>query len=149
MKRLTLAGGMPDEMRGGIVALGNFDGFHLGHQAVVGRAIQRGFHERRRVIVATFASSSPTSQAPDYTASINWGDGSAADSGEPFDNGDGKLTGTGLIELYDLHTTGGRAGNISTRDLCALIERNLPTIEAALQSHTLVEIDRLAVTPVV
>jgi hypothetical protein len=25
------------------------------------------------------------------------------------------VTGTGLIELYDLHTTGGRAGNISTR----------------------------------
>ena len=42
-----------------------------------------------------------------------------------------------------------RTGNISTRDLCALFERNLPTIEAALQSHTLVEIDRLAVTPVV
>nr|NUR37048.1 bifunctional riboflavin kinase/FAD synthetase [Sphingomonas sp.] len=40
--------------RGSIVALGNFDGFHLGHQAVVGRAIQRGFHERRPVIVATF-----------------------------------------------------------------------------------------------
>ena len=32
-----------------------------------------------------------------------------------FDNGDGNLTGTALIELYDLHTTGGRAGNISTR----------------------------------
>ena len=32
-----------------------------------------------------------------------------------FDNGDGKLTGTALVELYDLHTTGGRAGNISTR----------------------------------
>lgn len=32
-----------------------------------------------------------------------------------FDNGDGDLTGVGLIELYDLHTTGGRAGNISTR----------------------------------
>jgi hypothetical protein len=32
-----------------------------------------------------------------------------------FDNGDGQLTGTGLVELYDLHTTGGRAGNISTR----------------------------------
>jgi hypothetical protein len=29
-----------------------------------------------------------------------------------FTSGD---TGTGLIELYDLHTTGGRAGNISTR----------------------------------
>ncbi len=28
---------------------------------------------------------------------------------------DSDATGTGLIELYDLHTTGGRAGNISTR----------------------------------
>ena len=32
-----------------------------------------------------------------------------------FPNTDGSVTGTGLIELYDLHTTGGRAGNISTR----------------------------------
>ena len=54
MQRLTLDGGIPDNLKGSIVALGNFDGFHLGHQAVVGRAIQRGFHERRPVIVATF-----------------------------------------------------------------------------------------------
>ena len=54
MQRLTLAGGIPDSSEGSIVALGNFDGFHLGHQAVVGRAIPRGFHERRPVIVATF-----------------------------------------------------------------------------------------------
>jgi riboflavin kinase/FMN adenylyltransferase len=54
MQRLTLAGGIPEDLKGSIVALGNFDGFHLGHQAVVGRAIQRGFHERRPVIVATF-----------------------------------------------------------------------------------------------
>jgi riboflavin kinase/FMN adenylyltransferase len=54
MQRLTLAGGIPDDLKGSIVALGNFDGFHLGHQAVVGRAIQRGFHERRPVTVATF-----------------------------------------------------------------------------------------------
>jgi len=32
-----------------------------------------------------------------------------------FDNGDGNLFGTALVELYDVHTTGGRAGNISTR----------------------------------
>ena len=44
MQRLTLAGGIPDALKGSIVALGNFDGFHLGHQAVVGRAIARGFH---------------------------------------------------------------------------------------------------------
>ena len=54
MQRLTLGGGIPTDLAGSIVALGNFDGFHLGHQAVVGRAIQRGFHERRPVIVATF-----------------------------------------------------------------------------------------------
>ncbi|MBI5091792.1 MAG: DUF5615 family PIN-like protein [Candidatus Hydrogenedentes bacterium] len=41
-----------------------------------------------------------------------------------------------------------KTGNISTRDLCALFERNMPAIENALQNHTLVEIDRAAVTPV-
>ncbi len=54
MQRLTLDCGIPAELRGSIVALGNFDGFHLGHQAVVGRAVARGHHERRPVIVATF-----------------------------------------------------------------------------------------------
>ena len=54
MQRLTLTSGVPENLKGSIVALGNFDGFHFGHQAVVGRAIQRGFHERRPVIVATF-----------------------------------------------------------------------------------------------
>ena len=54
MQRLTLDLPIPDALRGAVVALGNFDGFHLGHQAVVGRAVQRGAHERRPVIVATF-----------------------------------------------------------------------------------------------
>ena len=54
MKRLFHDQPMPDELKGAIIALGNFDGFHLGHQAVVGRAVQRGAHERRPVIVATF-----------------------------------------------------------------------------------------------
>ena len=54
MQRLTLAGGVPHELNGSVLALGNFDGFHLGHQAVVGRAVARAFHERRPVIVATF-----------------------------------------------------------------------------------------------
>src|SRR5262245_49637250 len=54
MQRLTLAGGVPDDLRGSIVALGNFDGFHLVHQAVVSWAIQRGFHDRLPVVVATF-----------------------------------------------------------------------------------------------
>lgn len=54
MQRLTHDEPIPDALRGAIIALGNFDGFHLGHQAVVGRAVQRGAHERRPVIVATF-----------------------------------------------------------------------------------------------
>jgi riboflavin kinase/FMN adenylyltransferase len=54
MERVSLTTGVPESLRGAIVALGNFDGFHMGHQAVVGRAIARGFHERRPVIVATF-----------------------------------------------------------------------------------------------
>jgi riboflavin kinase/FMN adenylyltransferase len=54
MERLSLSTPVPDHLRGAIIALGNFDGFHRGHQAVVGRAVQRAFHERRPVIVATF-----------------------------------------------------------------------------------------------
>ena len=54
MIRLTHDQPLPEALRGSIVALGNFDGFHLGHQAVVNRAIALGFHERRSVLVATF-----------------------------------------------------------------------------------------------
>jgi riboflavin kinase/FMN adenylyltransferase len=54
MERLTSDRPLPAHLRGGVVALGNFDGLHLGHQAVVGRAVERGRAEGRPVIVATF-----------------------------------------------------------------------------------------------
>ncbi|WP_439539364.1 bifunctional riboflavin kinase/FAD synthetase [Sphingomonas sp.] len=54
MERLDGAAAVPANLRGGIVALGNFDGFHRGHQAVVGRAVARARDEGRPVIVATF-----------------------------------------------------------------------------------------------
>jgi riboflavin kinase/FMN adenylyltransferase len=54
MQRLTQSGGIPEAFRNSVVALGNFDGFHLGHQAVVGRAVARAAHEGRPAIVATF-----------------------------------------------------------------------------------------------
>jgi riboflavin kinase/FMN adenylyltransferase len=41
-------------LRGGVIALGNFDGFHAGHQAVVGRAVRHAKDEGRPAIVATF-----------------------------------------------------------------------------------------------
>ncbi|MGK2909091.1 MAG: bifunctional riboflavin kinase/FAD synthetase [Sphingobium sp.] len=54
MQRLGSGVAVPAEYRGAIVALGNFDGFHLGHQAVVGRAVNWARAEGRPAIVATF-----------------------------------------------------------------------------------------------
>ena len=45
---------MPPYLRGAVIALGNFDGFHLGHQAVVGEALGWAQAEQRPAIVATF-----------------------------------------------------------------------------------------------
>jgi riboflavin kinase/FMN adenylyltransferase len=45
---------MPDALRGAIIALGNFDGFHRGHQAVAGEAIRWAHAEGRPSIIATF-----------------------------------------------------------------------------------------------
>jgi riboflavin kinase/FMN adenylyltransferase len=50
MERLSGNERIEGALRGGIVALGNFDGFHEGHQAVVGRAVALA----RPAIVATF-----------------------------------------------------------------------------------------------
>ena len=54
MQRLAGSAAVPSHLAGGIVALGNFDGFHLGHQAVVGRAVDRARAEGRPALVATF-----------------------------------------------------------------------------------------------
>jgi riboflavin kinase/FMN adenylyltransferase len=54
MIRLDHREPMPEELRGAILALGNFDGFHLGHQAVVGEALHWAKAEGRPGIVATF-----------------------------------------------------------------------------------------------
>ena len=54
MIRLDHRNAIPDSLRGAILALGNFDGFHQGHQAVVGEAIRWARAEGRPAIVATF-----------------------------------------------------------------------------------------------
>ena len=41
-------------MRGVVVALGNFDGVHLGHQAVIRRAVEEARRLKVRVVAATF-----------------------------------------------------------------------------------------------
>jgi riboflavin kinase/FMN adenylyltransferase len=54
MIRLDHRQHLPEALRGAILALGNFDGFHQGHQAVVGAAIAWARREGRPAIVATF-----------------------------------------------------------------------------------------------
>ena len=55
MIRLDARDPMPEALRGAIIALGNFDGFHKGHQAVVGAAIEWARAEGRPAVVATFS----------------------------------------------------------------------------------------------
>jgi riboflavin kinase/FMN adenylyltransferase len=45
---------VPEALRGAVIALGNFDGFHLGHQAVVREAVEWAWEAGRPAIVATF-----------------------------------------------------------------------------------------------
>ncbi len=52
--RLSHRDPVPESLRGAVIALGNFDGFHLGHQAVAGRAIALAKEQGRPAIIATF-----------------------------------------------------------------------------------------------
>ena len=54
MVRLAHRNPVRENLRGAILALGNFDGFHLGHQRVVAEAVDWAKSESRPVIVATF-----------------------------------------------------------------------------------------------
>lgn len=54
MIRLDHRQAIPENLRGAIIALGNFDGFHLGHQAVVGEALGWARSKGCPAIVGTF-----------------------------------------------------------------------------------------------
>jgi riboflavin kinase/FMN adenylyltransferase len=54
MERPSADRPLPAHLRGGVVALGNFDGFHVGHQAVVGRALALARTQGRPALVVTF-----------------------------------------------------------------------------------------------
>lgn len=53
MERLTSREPIPDHLRGGVIALGNFDGYHRGHQAVAARARALAGASGRPLIIAT------------------------------------------------------------------------------------------------
>ncbi len=54
MERLDGGSAIPAALRGGVVALGNFDGVHRGHQAVIGAAVTRARAGDRPAIICTF-----------------------------------------------------------------------------------------------
>ncbi|MEQ1510906.1 MAG: bifunctional riboflavin kinase/FAD synthetase [Sphingopyxis sp.] len=54
MQRISSSQPFPPALRGAVIALGNFDGFHLGHQAVVARAVAMAKSMGVPAIVATF-----------------------------------------------------------------------------------------------
>jgi hypothetical protein len=63
--------------------------------------------------IASYHLDPPNSRESAILATLNPGDYTFVV--RSFPNPDSSLTGTAIVELYDLHTTGGRAGNISTR----------------------------------
>ncbi len=58
-------GELPTALRGGVIAIGNFDGVHRGHQAVLGRALEIAADQRIPSLVLTFEPHPRTVFRPD------------------------------------------------------------------------------------
>ncbi|MGO4834026.1 adenylyltransferase/cytidyltransferase family protein, partial [Rhizobiaceae sp. 2RAB30] len=56
---------LPGELRGGVVAIGNFDGVHRGHQAVLERALAEARRRNVPALVLTFEPHPRTVFRPD------------------------------------------------------------------------------------
>nr|WP_281378992.1 bifunctional riboflavin kinase/FAD synthetase [Aurantimonas endophytica] len=65
MARLSSVADMPAELAGGVVAVGNFDGVHRGHQAVLAAARQMAEVDRRPLVCLTFEPHPRTVFNPD------------------------------------------------------------------------------------
>lgn len=52
--RITGSATLPGALRGGVVAIGNFDGVHRGHQAVLGQALEAASSRGAPALVLTF-----------------------------------------------------------------------------------------------
>lgn len=63
--RLDDPAGLPERLRGGVVAIGNFDGVHRGHQAVLGRALEEAQRRGVPALVLTFEPHPRTVFRPD------------------------------------------------------------------------------------
>jgi len=64
-QRVSGDGPIPAELRGGVVAIGNFDGVHRGHQAVLDRALEEARRRGVPALVLTFEPHPRTVFRPD------------------------------------------------------------------------------------
>ena len=168
MHRFTHDQPIPEELRGAVIALGNFDGFHLGHQAVVGRAVQRGAHERRPVIVATFDPHPVRHFRPDAPPFrlttldqrermfaqagadammvFNFGDELASTTAEEFVAGllGRRLGAAGVVTGEDFTFGRGRGGNAQVlRELGSANGIEAETVDAVLMNGSAVSSSRI------
>jgi riboflavin kinase/FMN adenylyltransferase len=54
IQRITRLADLPERLRGGVVAIGNFDGVHRGHQAVLGPTLEQARQRGLPALVLTF-----------------------------------------------------------------------------------------------
>lgn len=123
--------------KGAVVAMGNFDGVHLGHRAVIAAAIEMGRHHGKPVLAVTFephprsffSPNSPQFRLSDETAKLRLLAGTglagavvmtfdrirAGTTAQDFIHHDliGRLGISGIAVGYDFHFGRGRVGSPS------------------------------------
>ncbi|MBL8581099.1 MAG: bifunctional riboflavin kinase/FAD synthetase [Rhizobiaceae bacterium] len=65
IRRIAGEAPLPQDLRGGVVAIGNFDGVHRGHQAVLERALEQAHRRSAPALVLTFDPHPRTVFQPD------------------------------------------------------------------------------------
>jgi riboflavin kinase/FMN adenylyltransferase len=142
--------------RGAVVAMGNFDGVHLGHRAVIAAAMEMGRAHGRPAMALTFEPNTPQFRLTDERAKLRllagtglagavvmtFDKGRAGTTAQDFIHRDliGRLGISGIAVGYDFHFGKGRVGSPS------LLVNEAPRlgIEVDVQPH--VDIDERPVS---
>ena len=157
----TLAAAIP---KGTVVAMGNFDGVHLGHRAVIAAALEMGRTHRRPALALTFephprrffSPNTPQFRLSDETAKLRLLAGAglagavvmtfdrkrAETSAQDFIHNDliGRLGISGIAVGYDFHFGKGRVGSPS------LLVAEAPRLGIEVDVQPLVDIEERPVS---
>ncbi|PZO71443.1 MAG: bifunctional riboflavin kinase/FMN adenylyltransferase, partial [Pelagerythrobacter marensis] len=138
---------LPEPLRGAIIALGNFDGFHLGHQAVAGEAIACLAAGASAMLVLHFDAALAGTTAEDFVSQLMHRHLGVAGivTGEDFTFGKGRAGNRQV--LADLASQNG----IATRAVAPVMDGGAPIsssrIRQALRDGDPVEAARLLTRP--